>query len=58
MGSTSFSGFSCPNLFFVFLTLSFFRNLLHIFYVPILDKLVTTEFRFFALKSKKEKVLD
>ena len=30
MGSTSFLGFSYPNLFLVFLNLLFFRNLYHI----------------------------
>ena len=50
MGSTSsFLGFSCPNLLSVFLNLLVFRNLLHI---------MTTEIRLFALKSKKEKLLD
>ena len=31
MGSTSFWGFSYPNLLLVFLNLLFFRNLYHIF---------------------------
>ena len=31
MGSTSFLGFSCPYLLFVFFALVIFRNLLHIF---------------------------
>ena len=31
MGSTSFWGFSYPNLLIVFLILLFFRNLYHIF---------------------------
>ena len=31
MGSTSFLGFSYPNLLIVFLNLLFFRNLYHIF---------------------------
>ena len=31
MGSTSFLGFSYPNLLLVFLNLLFFRNLYHIF---------------------------
>ena len=31
MGSTSFLGFSYPNLLLVFLDLLFFRNLYHIF---------------------------
>ena len=76
MGSTSFLGFSYPNLLLVFLNLLFFRNLYHIlsqvlrlslgllffyFFVVIFPylyfglQLVTTEIRFFALKSKKEK---
>ena len=31
MGSTSFLGFSYPNLLIVFLNLLFFRNLYHVF---------------------------
>ena len=31
MGSTSFLGFSCPNLFLVFSELIIFRNLYHAF---------------------------
>ena len=31
MGSTSFLGFSYPNLLLIFLNLLFFRNLYHIF---------------------------
>ena len=76
MGSTSFLGFSCPNLLLVFLNLLFlgtciifFSQVLglslglflfyFIFLYLILGQLVTTEIRFFALKSKKEKkVLD
>ena len=35
MGSTSFLGFSYPNLFLVFLNLLFFRNLYHIFVASV-----------------------
>ena len=73
MGSTSFLGFSYPNLLLVFLNLLFlgsyvifFSQLLGlslglffifivIFLYLILGQLVTTEIRFLALKSKKEK---
>ena len=36
MGSTSFLGFSYPNLLIVFLNLLFFRNLYHIFSQQVL----------------------
>ena len=74
MGSTSFFGFSYPNLLLVFLNLLFLGTCiiflsqvlglsLGLFYIIffviflylILGQLVTTEIRFFALKSKKEK---
>ena len=69
MGSTSFLGFSYPNLLLVFSEPVIFRNLYHIFLasvgtfhgsfffsVPYFGlAFVTTEIRFFALKSKKEK---
>ena len=72
MRSTSFLGFSCPNLL-VFLNLLFlgtcyiyfckcwdflwvFFNLNFLYFV--VGWLVTTEICFFALKSEKEKVLD
>ena len=35
MGSTSFLGFSYPNLLLVFLSLLFFRNLYHIFVASV-----------------------
>ena len=35
MGSTSFMGFSYPNLLLVFLNLLFFRNLYHIFVASV-----------------------
>ena len=35
MGSTSFLGFSYPNLLLVFLNLLFFRNLYHIFVASV-----------------------
>ena len=35
MGSTSFLGFSYPNLLLVFLNLLFFRNLYHIFLASV-----------------------
>ena len=35
MGSTSFMGFSYPNLLLVFLNLLFFRDLYHIFLVSV-----------------------
>ena len=35
MGSTSFLGFSYPNLLLVFLNLLFFRNLYHIFFASV-----------------------
>ena len=35
MGSTSFWGFSYPNLLLVFLNLLFFRNLYHIFVASV-----------------------
>ena len=72
MGSTSFLGFSYPNLLLVFLNLLFLGTCI-IFFSQVLDFLwvffifiviflylilgypVTTEIRFFALKSKKEK---
>ena len=74
MGSTSFLGFSFPNLLLVFSEPVIFRNLCYIFLasvgtfsgsflfyfyfsVPFLGWLVTTEIRFFSLKSKKEKVV-
>ena len=74
MGSTSFLGFSYPNLLLVFLNLLFLGTcvillsqvlglslglfyfiFIVIFLYLILGWLVTTEIRFFALKSKKEK---
>ena len=72
MGSTSFLGFSYPNLLLVFLNLLFlgtciilfsqvldflwvFFIFIVIFLYLILGYPVTTEIRFFALKSKKEK---
>ena len=74
MGSTSFLGFSYPNLLLVFLSVLFLGTCiiffsqvlglslgLFLFYFIfsllylILGWLVTTEIRFFALKSKKEK---
>ena len=70
MGSTSFLGFSYPNLRRVFSEPVMFRNLYHIFFSQVLGLslgllfyflylilgwLVTTEIRFFVLKSKKEK---
>ena len=35
MGSTSFWGFSYPNLFLVFLNLLFFRDLYHVFLASV-----------------------
>ena len=35
MGSTSFLGFSYPNLLLVFVNLLFFRNLYHIFLASV-----------------------
>ena len=74
MDSTSLSGFCCPNLLLVFLNLLFLGTVsfyfsrvgtfsgsflfVYIFLYLILGQLVTTAIRFFALKSKKEKVLD
>ena len=71
MGSTSFLGFSYLNLLLVFSEPVIFRNLYNIFrwdflwvffilflfyfLYHVLGKLVTTEIRFFALKSNKEK---
>ena len=71
MGSTSFLGFSYPNLLLVFLNLLllgtciiFFSQVLgfslglffyRYFSVPYFGLACTTEIRFFALKSKKEK---
>ena len=71
MGSTSVWGFSDPNLVLVFLNLLFLGTCIIflpqvlglslslffpvIFLYLILGYLVTTEIRFFALKSKKEK---
>ena len=67
MGSTSFSGFSYPNLLLLFLNLLFLGTGL-IFFSRVLGLslglffiflyLTTTEIRFFAMKSKEEKVLD
>ena len=59
MGSTSFLGFSCPNLLLVFLNLSFLETC-YIFFRECWDFLWEL-FCFllsFVLKSKKEKVLD
>ena len=68
MGSTSFLGFSCPNLLLVFLNMflkhvtyffgAFLWVCFYFFLFLILDMLVTTEIRFFALKCKEEKLLD
>ena len=71
MGSTSFLGFSYPNLLLVFLNMLFLGTCIiclsqvldflwvvlfyFIFLYLILGYLVTTEIRLFALKSKKEK---
>ena len=74
MGSTSFWGFSYPNLLLVFLNFLFLGTC-YIFFSASVEtfsgsfffnffctsfwvSFVTTEIRFFALKGKKEKVLD
>ena len=57
MGSTSFLFFSCPNLLLVFSELVIFRNLFHIF-SQVLGLSLGLFLILFALKSKKEKVLD
>ena len=71
MGSTSFLGFSCPNLLLVYLNLLFLGTCviiftqvlgpsLHRFYFSVTYFGLACdhgmEIRFFALKSKKEKV--
>ena len=74
MGSTSFLGFSCPNLLLVFSELLIFRNLYHIlsqvlglslgrfilfyFSVPYFGFACDHGSSFVCLKTKKEKVLD
>ena len=53
MGPTSFWGFFCPNLPRVFLNLLFVGTC-YIFFRSV--GILSTEIRFFASKSKKEKV--
>ena len=47
MGSTSFLGFSYPNLVLVFLNLLFFRNLYHVFLAASVGTLSGSFFLFY-----------
>ena len=49
MGSTSFLGFSYPNLLLVFLNLLFFRNLYHIFLAESVGALSGSFFYFIVI---------
>ena len=50
MGSTSFLGFSCPNLLFIFLDIHVtFRNLLHNFFASVIGLLWVLIFFFLYL---------
>ena len=58
MGSTSFLGFSYPNLLIVFLNLLFFRNLYHIFLAASVGTLSGSPlfYRYFSVPSLKGQV--